>query len=153
MSPQHSSKNPVLAIVLTVVPGMGQVYVGRPRKAVGLLIITAGIILTLIFSDSYLMRLIMANIYLVTAVPAAAEAYQIAKYGKNTIDTGARWYVILLLISTGFSAIPLLWQSGRFSRKVKIAWTVAVPVLAVIFFTTLIRYWQTLETALRELFH
>ncbi len=144
------SYNVPLTLVLSLVPGLSQLYLGRPKKAAGLLIVTTGITLSLIFSDSYLMVLIMCNIYLFTSVPAGVESYQIARYGRNTIDTSSRWYVVILLLTTGFTALPLLWNSGNFSKKAKITWSIAVPVLAAVFFTVLIRYWNALEALLRE---
>lgn len=95
----------------------------------------------------------MVLIYGVTFLPSCVESYQLARYGRNTVDTNARWYVTLLLLSTGFSALPLLWVSTQFSRTAKIIWTIAVPVLAIIFFSVLFRYWTFFEEYLQGLFH
>jgi hypothetical protein len=153
MPKEHNphSKSPVLAVLLSVLPGLSLVYIGLPKKAIGLFVIDAGIILTIIFSDSYVLKCLMAGIYLVTFGPACLESYQIAKYGQNTIDTEARWYVTILLLTTGFSALPLLWKSGYFSKEAKIGWSIAVPVLAVFFFTVLANFWTELDHYLRTL--
>jgi hypothetical protein len=136
---------------LSILPGLSLVYVGKFKQALPLFIIDAGIILTVIFSGSYIMKILMAGIYLVTFFPPALESYQLVKYGRNTINTEAQWYVIVLLLTTGFTALPLLWKSGNFSKKAKIAWTVAVPVLAVLFFALLAKYWDNLDDYLKDL--
>ncbi len=145
-------KNARLALILSLFPGASHLYLGLVRKAVVLLIIDAGLVLTLIFSKSYLMKLVMANIYLFTAVPAALETTSLAQGKKSRIDTDATWYTVALLLTTGFSALPLLWQNPKFSRRFKIAWTVAVPLLALLYFWGLLLYWDTLEALLVRLF-
>jgi hypothetical protein len=130
---------------------MAQIYLGKTKKALGLFVIDAGILSIWLFSDSILMRLLAAGIYLITFLPACVEGYQLARYGKNILDTSADWYVIILLLTTGFSALPLLWQSPNFSKNSKIAWTAAVPVLAVLFFGIIIKYWAGIEAYLRDL--
>ena len=145
-----TNKNPFLAILLSLIPGLGHLYVGERKKSTGFLIVSTGIILTFIFSKSIIMRLLMLGIYLASMGPSALEVYQMARYGRNTFDTRAKGYVIFLLLTTGFTALPLLWQSDRFSRGGKIAWTIAVPVLAILFFTVLIQYWTPLENYLEK---
>lgn len=146
-----TSKSPGLAILLSLLPGLSLLYLGRTKKALGLFVIDAGIILTIIFSNSYILGCLMVGIYLVTFGPACLESYQLAKYGKNTIDTEARWYVVILLLITGFNALPLLWQSTHFSREAKIGWSIAVPILAILFFTLLASFWTDLDRYLKEL--
>ena len=144
-------KRVVFVMLLAFIPGAGELYLGRVKKALFLLIIFTGIFLTFMFSGSYLVKVLMSGIYLVTAIPAGLESYQLARYGRHTIDTSARWYVVVLLLTTGFSALPLLWGSGRFSKRGKILWTIAVSVLAVLFFTLLARYWAASDAWLKEL--
>ncbi len=143
-------KNPYLALAFSLIPGLSHLYIKRPKKAIGLLIIDAVIGLTFLFSDSYLMRLLMVNIYLITFFPACLEVYQLIRYGKSKISTDAKWYVVVLLLTTGFGALGLLWQSKRFSKTAKTAWSVAVPLLAILFFSSLIKYWDMLERLLRS---
>jgi len=144
-------KSVLLVLILSIIPGLPQLYLGKFRKAVTLLIISVGVTVTFIFSGYYTVRTLMILVYSVTVIPACLESYQLAKYGKNTIDTGARWYVILLLFTTGFTAVPLLWRSDRFSRKGKIFWTGFVTLGAILFFTVLGVYWDILENFLRGL--
>jgi lysylphosphatidylglycerol synthetase-like protein (DUF2156 family) len=146
-----SDKNIYLTLGLSVLPGLSHIYLGEYHKVPGLFFIDAGIALTLLFSSSYVMSLLMVMIYFVTAVPASVESYQLARYGENTIDTGAKWYVTILLLTTGFAALPLLWKSDRFSKRAKAAWTIAVPLLAAAFFTILIRYWSYFESQLEKI--
>ncbi|MCA9396693.1 MAG: hypothetical protein KC649_05940 [Candidatus Omnitrophica bacterium] len=144
-----AEKNKMIAMVFSLVPGAAQIYLGRPKKGVGLLFIFAGICWVWIFSDSYLARLISIFLYGSVTIVPMIETYQILRYGKNTLDSDAAWYVVFLLISNGFAALPMLWQSRRFSRASKTAWTVAVPVLAFLYIAFLIRYWPDLERFLR----
>lgn len=148
---EKAKRNVALVCVLSFVPGLSQIYLGEKKKGLMLLLIDAGIFFTLLSSKSYLMRLLMAGIFLVTFFPPAIESYQEAKYGEKKIDIRDRWYVTMMLLFTGFTALPLLWSSDRFSRRAKISWTVAVPVLAVLFFSFLIKYWNALESGLRKI--
>lgn len=140
--------NYVLAAVLSVIPGLGHFVLKRYKKALSLFCIDAGIAAGIIFPQAYVMKFIAAGIYFVTFLPNAAEAYQIARYGHNTISTDARWYVVLLLLTTGFAALPLLWSSKSFSKRAKAAWTVAVPVLAIAFFSSIAVYWDEINGVL-----
>jgi radical SAM superfamily enzyme YgiQ (UPF0313 family) len=140
-------------VLMSLVPGLSLLYLGRWKRSIVLFVIDAGIALAFFLSGSYLMKLLAVNIYFFTFIAPCIESYQLARYGKNTISSDSRWYVIILLLTTGFNALPLLWVSRSFSRKAKIAWTIAVPVLAVLFFGALISYWDTAENLLRELLH
>lgn len=142
-----------LVVLMSLIPGLSLLYLGRWKKAAVLFVIDAGIAFAFLFSGSYLMKLLALNIYIFTFIAPCVESYQLARYGRNTISSDSRWYVTVLLLTTGFNALPLLWASGSFSRKAKISWTVAVPVLAVLFFGALIYYWDAAENLLRELLH
>jgi len=37
----------------------------------------------------------------------------------------------------GFSALPLMWHSHVFSRRVKIIWSIVVPILAFFYWSFL----------------
>ncbi|MBD3427057.1 MAG: hypothetical protein GF409_07515 [Candidatus Omnitrophica bacterium] len=124
---------------------------GRWKRVIALFVIDAGIFLAFFLSGSYLMKLLAVNIYIFTFLAPFIESYQLAKYGKNTLSSDTRWYVVVLLLTTGFNALPLLWQSESFSRKAKISWSVAVPVLAALFVTVLVRYWDMAEAFLRDI--
>ena len=142
---------PVFALLLSLVPGLSHLYLNRYKKAAGLLLISAGIGVTLLTSGSLVMKFLVAIIYVATAIPAALETYQMARMHKYTAYTSHRWYIVLMLLSTGFSALPLLWQSHVFSKPAKISWTIAVPILAVLFFTVLARYWDRIDSFLERL--
>ena len=141
----YKNKNVLLTLVLSVVPGLPHLYLGDRKKAAGLFVIDGALVLSVLYSRSCLMKALMGGIYFVTVVPACIETYQLSRYGKNTIDTDSRWYTVLLLLTTGFSALPLLWQNRNFSQSSKVAWSIAVPVLAAIFFYILAHYWDVFE--------
>jgi hypothetical protein len=144
----------LLSIVISsLIPGLPQIILGRVKKSIGLFCIDIGLLATVVFTDSYTMLFLVSAVYVFTFVPAGIEAYQLAKYGENTFDIHKRGYVIILLLTTGFSALPLLWQSSKFNKKAKIYWTIAVPVLAVLFFLFVALYWHSIEFFLRQLFN
>ncbi len=145
-------KNSTLTLVLSIIPGLAHLYLGKRGKALGLLVIDAGIFLTLIFSETLLMKVLMAGIYLVTFLPACLETYRMAQNRESWIKTDSKWYTSVLLLTTGFNALPLLWQSKAFSKRYKILWTLAVVVLAAGFFTVLTVFWNSIEDFLSIFF-
>lgn len=56
-------------------------------------------------------------------------------------------YIAFMLLTAGFGALPLLWQSN-FSKRAKVIWTFMVPALAVVFFTVLYVFRDVLEQLL-----
>lgn len=126
----------VTAAVLSLVPGAGHLYLGQKKKGLVLLCVDMGIILIL-FSTQIFLRLGGLVAYVVTMLPAVVECYRLAEHDRFEAVSEARWYVITMLLITGFSALPLLWQNARFSKNAKIAWTIAVPLLAAAYFAAL----------------
>jgi hypothetical protein len=146
----ETNKRLWIVICLAFVPGLSLLYLGRWKKSIALFLIDAGVISILVFSNSYLMRLLAVNIYVFASIAPFIESYQLARYGKNTVDSGARWYVIILMLTTGFNALPLLWQSPNFSRISKIGWTITVTVLAAVFVALLVNYGTRVEDMLKS---
>lgn len=79
----------------------------------------------------------MGGIYLAILVPAALDAFQTASGRSRTFTGEPRFYVIAMLCLIGPFAIPLLWQSARFSKSAKILWTVLVILFAFLAFALL----------------
>jgi hypothetical protein len=75
---------PIITLVLSLIPGLSHLYLGQIKKAIVLFIIDIGVGLALIFSQSYLMKLIMVNIYLFNFILVCLETYNYAK-GKKLI--------------------------------------------------------------------
>ncbi len=150
MTAVRKDKKMWVVLALSFIPGLSLLYLGKVRKSVPILVIDLGIAAGFLFSGSYLLRLLLFNVYLVTFWVPCMESYQLVKYGVIRTDARTRWYVVVLLLTTGFNAIPLLWQSDKFTKKGKIAWTIAVPVLFVAFFGFLIRYWERGEMLIRN---
>lgn len=142
----------LIVLFLSLIPGLAHLYLGQIKKAIVMLLISLSLILTFIFAKSLVMKTLMSLVYLGTLGPAGIEAQEIVRFGISHL-TERKWYVTFLLLVTGFSALPLLWQSVFFTKRAKIAWSIAVPVLAVIFFTTLGRYWTDLEHYLERIIH
>lgn len=146
-----SRAKPWLAILFSFLPGAGHFYTGRTAKGFAFSVVSLGLLLTVIFSKFYGFILLTALLYVITVISGAVENYAFAK-GRESHLSESTVYVVFLLLTTGFSALPLLWQSPCFSRKAKIAWTIAVPVLAVGFFTFLFFYGTEIERLLQDLF-
>jgi hypothetical protein len=151
MTHLYKKKKLWIAILLSIIPGLSLLYLGRGKKTIALFIVDIGILLTLLLSTSYLAKLLAVNIYVFTFMVPFIESYQLARYGKNTVGTDSKWYVMVLLLTTGLNALPLLWQSGNFSHRAKILWSIAVPALAGIFVFALVNHWDAAENFLRNI--
>lgn len=124
-------KNPCLALFYSVmIPGLGQLYLGERAKGWAFLCMGAGVGVSLIVSHTVIACFLMGSIYLVVMVPAALDAFQTASGRPRTFTADTVSYVILMLLIVGPFALPLLWQSAKFSKMAKILWTVAVVLIA-----------------------
>ena len=132
-----NEKNPLIAATLSLIPGLGQLYIGRIKKGAALLCIDAGLVVPLFLFPSRLTLIMMGGVYLFTMVPAALESYLIAKTGHTSSELNSKKYIVFILFTTGLTALPLLWQSARFSKRAKILWTATVFLLALLFFGAL----------------
>jgi TM2 domain-containing membrane protein YozV len=125
-------KNPRLALFYSMVaPGLGQLYLGERAKGWTLLCMTLGVAISLIFSHTVISCILMGGIYLAVLIPAAMDAFQTASGRPRTFTADTVPYVIVMLLMVGPFAIPLLWQSTKFSKRAKILWTVFVILIAL----------------------
>ena len=126
-------KDPRLALFYSVIaPGLGQIYLGERVKGWTLLCMGAGVAVSLIVSHTAVACFLMGGIYLAVMIPAALDAFQTASGRPRTFSGDAIPYVIVMLLSVGPFAIPLLWQSGKFSPRAKVVWTIAVIGIALL---------------------
>lgn len=124
-------KNPYLALIGSVlVPGAGQLYLGERAKGWTLVCMDIGVAVSLIVSHTWVAWLLMGGIYLAIMIPAALDAFQTASGRPRTFVGDAVPYVIVMLLLVGPFAIPLLWQSAKFSKMAKILWTAVVILIA-----------------------
>lgn len=135
-----------------LLPGLGQLYLGERAKGLTLLCMTAGIILSLVMNHSWFSWLLLGGVYLAIMIPAAVDAFQTAS-GRPRFFTGdSRPYVIIMLLTVGPFAIPLLWQSPKFSKREKIGWTVFVILMALVVITVMSVVASFLDTVMKENF-
>ncbi len=141
-----------------VFPGLGQLYLGETAKGWTLFCMGVGVVVSLIISHTAIACFLMGGIYLAVIIPAALDAFQTASGRPRTFtvpipinfresEIGAvqaaihdkkvkTWtadtvpYVIVMLLVIGPFAIPLLWQSRKFSTPLKITGTVVVILVA-----------------------
>ena len=154
-------KNPRLALLYSLLlPGLGQLYLGERAKGWTFVCMDMGVAVSLIVSHTWISFFLMGGIYLAILIPAALDAFQSASgrprnfsapipVYQNDMEAGTvhvtlhektsqTWpgdtipYVIVMLFIVGPFAIPLLWQSQKFSMKAKIAWTVAVILIGLV---------------------
>ncbi len=154
-------KSPRLALFYSVIlPGLGQIYLGECAKGWTLLCMAVGVGISLIVSHTPIACFLMGGIYLAVMIPAALDAFQTASGRPRTFsvpmpinfresEIGAAqatvhdkktktWagdavpYVVLMLLLVGPFAVPLLWQSQKFSTRAKIVWTLAVILIALL---------------------
>lgn len=126
-------KNPYRACLYSVViPGLGQIYLEDYAKGLTLLCMDAGILVSVLFSHSWFVWGLMGVVYLTIVFPAATDAFQTAAGNPRTFNGDSVPYVLLMLFMVGPFAIPLLWQSSKFSKKAKIIWTALVILVALI---------------------
>ena len=124
-------KDPRLAFFFSIVfPGLGQLYLGERAKGWTLLCMGAGVVVSLIFSHTWVAYFLMGGIYLAVMIPGALDAFQTASGRPRTFTADTIPYVILMLLMVGPFAIPLLWQSAKFSKTAKVLLTVAVILVA-----------------------
>ena len=131
-------KDPRLALFYSVViPGLGQLYLGEYAKGWTLLCMAAGVVVSLIVSHTAMTCFLMGGIYLAVMIPAALDAFQTASGRPRTFMADTVPYVIVMLLLVGPFAIPLLWQSAKFSKMAKILWTFAVILIALLVIATM----------------
>lgn len=123
----------LFAASLSLVPGLGHLMLGRRGRALALFAVDVGFVCSLFFFKSIAGRFLTGFAYFTVMVPAVIETYLFAQGGVSPVSE-SRSYILVLLLMTGFAALPLLWQSPLFSRRIKIVWSIAVPVLAIIHF-------------------
>lgn len=126
-------KDPRLALFYSIaVPGLGQLYLGEYAKGWTLLCMSAGVAVSLIISHTAIACFLIGGIYLAVMIPAASDAFQTASGRPRTFKADTVPYVIVMLLMIGPFAIPLLWQSKKFSKTAKILWTFIVILIALL---------------------
>lgn len=135
-------QNKYLAACLSFfLPGLGQWLINRDRaKGISLICMSAGVWISFYLSlagppllRSRLTAIFMTLIYLFIWIPAVNDAFRFAQGFDSSLLSGRnRGYVILMLVMIGPLALPMLWQSERFSLFAKRLWTFAVVAIFII---------------------
>jgi hypothetical protein len=127
------------ALLSFLVPGAGQWYAGDRAKSLVVLCMDAGIVGGILLATlgperlrSTLTAWLLGLIYVFVWIPAIIDAYQqAAGHAQPLLSGGSAWYVVMMLLTVGPGALPLLWRSARFSRTVKVLWTLVVAGIFV----------------------
>lgn len=120
------------------IPGAGYFRTGRRGKGSAVLCMAGGILLSLFFSRSWITNLFLVFAYVMVVVPAALDGSRSSQEKSVSPVMETVPYILLMLFVTGLFGLPLLWQSTKFSRNVKILWTLVVVLLAALFLGGLI---------------
>lgn len=120
------------AALSLVMPGLGQCANGKRAKGMALLCLTVGLWCFMALAGwgprafrSQFTLLILGLTYLCVWVPAVIEAYRGDPDAAGSVLSGDRpWYVILMVLTLGAMALPLIWQSRRLSTTAKYAWSI-----------------------------
>jgi len=124
-------KKPYLAFCYSfLIPGLGQLFLGDYAKGWTLICMDAGIVVGFLVNHGYIARFFIILIYLAIMIPAALDAFQNASGRPRAFGGDSVAYVIVMLLTVGPFAVPLLWQSSKFSKGAKIGWTVFVILCA-----------------------
>jgi TM2 domain-containing membrane protein YozV len=144
-------KNPYLAGLFSVLlPGLGQLYLGESAKGWTLVCMDAGVAASLLFSHTAIACFLMGGIYLAVMIPAAVDAFQTASGRPRTFTADTVPYVIVMLLMVGPFAIPLLWQSRKFSTSAKIAGTLSIILIALLGIAILMFAASSLEQFMKQ---
>ncbi len=144
-------KNPFLAFLYSLLaPGVGQLYLGERAKGWTLLCMAAGVWISLAISRTPLSWLLLGLIYLAVMIPAASDAFQTASGKPRAFASNSVFYVIAMLLLIGPFAVPLLWQSPKFSKTAKIAWTIAVILIVFLAIAVLMLTASSLDQLIRQ---
>jgi TM2 domain-containing membrane protein YozV len=144
-------KNPQLAFLYSfLLPGAGQLYLGERVKGWTFFCMDAGVAVSLVFSHTAIAWFLMGGIYLAILIPAALDAFQTASGRPRAFTGDSIPYVIMMLFMVGPFAIPLLWQSAKFSKTAKIVWTAGVILIALLAIAALTLSASFLEQFLQQ---
>ncbi len=131
-------RNPRIAFACSLLlPGLGQLYLKDYAKGWTLICMDAGMAVSLWISHSWFACLLLGIVYLGIMIPAAMDAFQNASGRPRVFNGDSVPYVLVMLFTVGPFAIPLLWQSQKFSKRSKIGWTVFVILIALVMIATL----------------
>ncbi|MFH0985599.1 MAG: hypothetical protein V1882_08695 [Candidatus Omnitrophota bacterium] len=124
-------KDPRFALLYSVLfPGLGQIYLGERAKGWTLMCMAAGVWVSLLISHTAIACFFMGIIYLTVMIPSTMDAFQTASGKSRTFAGDSVPYVIVMLLLVGPFAIPLLWQSRKFSNRAKVLSTLGVILIA-----------------------
>ena len=129
--------NPRMALLCAVLlAGLGQIYNRENTK--GLIIFASAVSLGVLgawFSGFNRFAMLLALVLL--WVSAATDAYQMAKNAGQPPEFYYRKaFVVAMLLLVGPLALPLLWESTKFSRTARWLWTILVVSVALLFIAT-----------------
>jgi TM2 domain-containing membrane protein YozV len=128
-------KKPLVALILSILPGLGQIYNGEVAKG----LVIAGSCLLLALGAWWLPGSTGLSFILALAVvwiSVIVDAYKTAKVFGKPLDWYHRVpYVVAMLLLVGPLALPLLWRSPYFSRFARWTWTFVVVGGLLLFFT------------------
>ena len=149
------------ALLSLLLPGLGQLYIGRRTEGLISLATAGGIICAILLSAvgpaalrSHVSVLFLELAYLSVWVASIVEASDQTPKSRQSLLAGERaWFLVLMLAMAGPLALPMLWHSKQFSRRRKIAWTLVVISALVVGILSVILLGPQLEAWSSEILH
>jgi TM2 domain-containing membrane protein YozV len=127
-----------------LLPGLGQLYVGRRAEGLVRLMTAVGIICAILLVTvgpaalrSWISVLILELAYLSLWIASLVDMSGPNVKTRNLLPAGENtWFIVMMLVMAGPMGLPLLWHSRQFSRSSKIVWTlvvISVLVMGILF--------------------
>ena len=111
------------ALLSVILPGLGQLYLGKRANGLSLIAASLGMGIVLLFDPSWFTGIFIALGYLSLIYHATRDAYH------GTKNTESIQYILGLAAVCGPFCLPLLWQNGQIHTRGKIIWTVVILIL------------------------
>lgn len=124
-------KAAIAQLLSLVLPGTGHLLYDLRQRGWVSLVLAGGALFSIILYSSLLAKLALALVYLLVGVHAMLDLRSQIHGTSAPVDLADQRVVIAALVLIGPFAVPLLWQSPRFSTRQKWLLTVAVLVIAV----------------------
>ncbi len=146
------------ACLSLLLPGLGQWKNKDTAKGTALVCMSIGVWTGVLLAAvgpqvcrSHFTVLLLSIVYLLIWIPAISDAYQFANGNSSSLLSGEKkWYVIVMLLSIGPMALPMLWQSPKFSRASKQAWSAFVLILFFLSVLFMVIFVPALERTLQN---
>ena len=129
-----NKKRALIGSFFSIVPGCGHLYFRQWSKGLSLFVVDAALLAGVFLSNSSIIQVLMLIVYGVILFSSISDMRVLSGLQPQNKFKDSKEFIAFLLLTTGVNALPLLWQSQAYGRFGKVLWTVAVSLLAILFF-------------------